>query len=414
VESTSASPPRQSPETLFNPFDPEFRVDPVTTYERLLREAPRLPLMLGSGYILSRHADCLAVLEHPTTSHDFRNAETFRAFQAADYMLTEEFERRRSFLFMDPPDHTRLRGLVSKAFTRRRLEALRPRIQELVDELIDRVLERGEMEVIEDFAYPLPVTVISEMLGVPPEDHAVFRDWSRELARSLDPEPVLAPEVVERRNRAAEAFRAYFTDLIARRRADPKEDLVSALIAAEEAGEKLTIDEILSTLILLLIAGHETTVNLIGNGVLALLRNRDQFELLKEDPALAKMMVEEVLRYDPPVLFTGRVAMEDLQLDGLTLEEGSQTLLLLGAANRDPEVFENPSSFDIRRKPNPHLAFGMGIHFCLGAPLARIEGEIAFAGIARRLPELKLATDALDYRENIVLRGLAALPVTFR
>jgi cytochrome P450 len=233
------------------------------------------------------------------------------------------------------------------------------------------------------------------------------------LARSLDPEPVLAPDVIERRDRAAESFRAYFTDLIDERRGDPKEDLVSALIAAEESGDKLTLDELLSTLILLLIAGHETTVNLIGNGVLALTRNPDQFEVLLEDPSLAKGMVEEVLRYDPPVLFTGRVAMEDIPLEGLTIEKGSQTLVLLGAANRDPDVFQNPGKFDIRRKPNPHLAFGMGIHFCIGAPLARIEGEIAFETIARRIPGLEIATDAPEYRQNIVLRGLAALPVTF-
>ncbi|MGH2812580.1 MAG: cytochrome P450 [Actinomycetota bacterium] len=407
------SPALQPSEMLFNPFDPEFRIDPVPTYRRLLDEAPRLPLALGTGCVLSKHADCMAVLEHPGTSHDFRNSETFRALQGGDYMFTEEFERRRSFLFMDPPDHTRLRGLVSKAFSRRRLEALRPRVNELVDELIDRVFDAGEMELIEDFAYPLPVTVISEMLGVPPADHAVFGDWSRELARSLDPEPMIAPEVVERRNRAADAFREYFTKLIEQRRRDPKEDLLSALIAAEEAGEKLTLDELLSTLILLLIAGHETTVNLLGNGVLALLRNRDQFEALKQNPSLSKGMVEETLRYDPPVLFTGRVVMEDVHLDGLTLEKGWQTLLLLGAANRDPEVFDDPNRFDIDRKPNPHLAFGMGIHFCLGAPLARLEGEIGFASIARRLPDLELATESPDYRENIVLRGLAALPVSF-
>lgn len=396
---------------LFNPLDRSFLIDPVPTYQRLHKEAEVLQTPLG-GWVLTRHADSLAILEHPAASHDPRNSDVFRMMESQN-PYGPEFERRRSFLFMDPPDHTRLRGLVSKAFTRRVIEGLRPRIQQIVDELIDAASESGSMEVVEDLAYPLPVTVISEMLGVPPEDGTVFREWSRELARGLDPEPTIPPDVVAKRIKAATAFRDYFSRLIEERRRNPKEDLLSALIAAEEQGDKLTKDELLSTLILLLIAGHETTVNLIGNGVLSLLRNPAEFDRLKDDPSLARPAVEETLRYDPPVLFTGRVAMEDIPLNGLTISKGGQVIVLIGAANRDESVFSDPHRFDIGRTPNPHLAFGLGIHFCLGAPLARVEGEIALATIARRLPAMKLQTDQPEYRENIVLRGLASLPVSF-
>lgn len=402
---------QQADQPLFNPLDRSFVLDPVATYKRLHEQAPILQTPMG-GWVLTRHADALSLLENPATSHDPRNSEVFRMMESQN-PYGPEFERRRSFLFMDPPDHTRLRGLVSKAFTRRVIEGLRPRIQQLVDDLIDAVRDSGSMEVIEDLAYPLPVIIISELLGVPSEDGAVFREWSRELARGLDPEPMIPPDVVQRRIKAATAFREYFTKLIDQRRREPKDDLLSALITAREEGDKLTDDELLSTLILLLIAGHETTVNLIGNGVLSLLRNPSEFERLQKDPSLARSAVEETLRFDPPVMFTGRIAMDEIPLNGITISKGAQVIVLIGAANRDETVFTDPHRFDIARAPNPHLAFGMGIHFCLGAPLARVEGEIALATIARRLPSMKLETDQLEYRENIVLRGLAALPVTF-
>ena len=324
-----------------------------------------------------------------------------------------EWERRRSFLFMDPPDHTRLRGLVSKAFTARTIERLRPRVRAVMNELIERVKDRGKLELVEDVAYPLPVTIISEMLGVPMEDHEVFKEWSKELARSLDPEPFIPQDVLRRREQAANDFRAYFDDLIDQRRSNPGDDLLSGLIVAEEKGDTLTKDELLSTCILLLIAGHETTVNLIANGVLALLRNPKEFEKLKEDRTLAKTAVEETLRYDPPVLFTARVAMTDIEAEDITVSKGEQVILLLGAANRDPDVFDDPHEFDIARSRNPHLAFGMGIHFCIGAPLARVEGQIAFDLLAERLPNMELETDQPEYKENIVLRGMKALPISF-
>jgi unspecific monooxygenase len=269
------------------------------------------------------------------------------------------------------------------------------------------------MEVIADFAYPLPVIIICEMLGVPPADHQRFQGWSRALARGLDPDFLQPVEALEQRYEVILAFHDYFRELIARRRVQPEDDLLTALVQAEELGDVLTEDELLATCTLLLVAGHETTVNLIGNGVLALLRHRGQLERLAAAPALVRSAVEEVLRFDPPVQFDGRVAMADVEIDGLTLEKGEQPMLILAAANRDPAQFEDPDRFDIARADNRHLSFGHGIHFCLGAPLARLEGQLALATLFRRLPGLELAVDVPEYKENLVLRGLAALPVTF-
>jgi cytochrome P450 len=320
----------------------------------------------------------------------------------------------RPFLFMDPPDHTRLRGLVQKAFTPKTVENLRPRIQEIVDDLMAQALGRGSMDVIEDLAYPLPVRVITEMLGVPHEDHDTFKGWSKELAGALDPDFTTPQAVADRRERAAAAFVEYFQSLIAERRRQPRDDLLTALITAEDEGNKLTEKELLSTLILLLVAGHETTVNLIANGVLAFTRHPDQLQRLRNDPALVRTAVEEVLRYDPPVQFTARVALESMDIDATTLEQGAQAILLIAAANRDPEQFDNPDTFDVGRQDNRHLSFGLGAHFCLGAPLARAESQVALEAMATRVTDLALAVDAPEYKDNIVLRGLAALPLTFR
>lgn len=400
----------------FNPFDPEFRRDPVPSYRRLREEDPTHYSPLGV-WVLTRYADCLAVLRHPHASSDARNSSSFQDFfenmNGEDAEALADMRRLRPFLFMDPPDHTRLRGLVAKAFTPRVVEGLRPRVQELVDELLDAVAERGDMELIEDLAYPLPVRVISEMLGVPAEDHETFKGWSRELARSLDPDFMVPADVLERRRQAVLAFHDYFRGLIAERRARPSGDLLSALIAAEDEGHRLTEDEVLSTCTLLLVAGHETTVNLIGNGMLALLRHPDELARLRNDPSLARSGVEELLRYDPPVTMTARIAMEDIEVGGITVEAGAQVILLLGAANRDPAQFHDPDRLDLARPDNHHVAFGHGIHFCLGAPLARVEGQIAFTEVARRIPDLELAADEPEYKENIVLRGLASLPLQF-
>jgi cytochrome P450 len=321
-------------------------------------------------------------------------------------------QRSRPFLSLDPPDHTRLRAIVNKAFTPRVVENLRPRVRQIVDDLLDAAEKRGAMDVIEDVAYPLPVNVICEMMGVPAEDNVTFRAWSAEVARSLDPEDVIPQDVREKRERVFDQFRNYFSNLIEQKRARPGDDLLTALIQAEDAGDRLTHDELLATCILLLIAGHETTVNLVGNGMLALLRHPDQFALLRSDPSLIKTAIEELLRFDPPVQFTSRIALEEMTLEGgAHLDKYQQAVILLAAANRDPAQFSDPDRLDITREDNRHLAFGLGIHFCLGAPLARVEGQIAIGEMVRRFPNMRLAVEQPPYKEQITLRGLAELPV---
>jgi cytochrome P450 len=391
----------------FNPFDPSFRIDPYAAYERLRSVDPIHRSPMGA-LVLSRYVDCVAVLKDRRWSSDFRNADRLGFDPDLDVLGDA-----RPFLFLDPPDHTRLRRLVSSAFTPRVVEGLRPRVQELVDDLLDDVAGNGTMEVINDFAYPLPVTVISEMLGVPPGDYETFKGWSQQLARSLDPAPVPSPDMFTRLKEALDSFDDYFRGLIKERRRTPREDLLSSLIEAEEKGDRLTEAELLATCRLLLVAGHETTVNLIGNGTLALLRHPDQLRKLKDDPSMAAGAVEEVLRYDPPVQLTGRIASEDMDVAGVAVPKGQSVVVLLGAANRDPDQFPNPERFDVTRNDDSHLAFGFGIHFCLGAPLARIEGQIALATLVRRFDALELRTEAPEYKENIVLRGLRYLPVAF-
>ena len=403
---------------VFNPFDPAFRVNPYPVYKRLLEEDPVHMTAFGVR-AFARYADQLAILkDHRRWTSDEQKSPLFEANrEAARQALgpdADTLDLERPFLFRDPPDHTRLRGLVNKAFTPRVVEELRPRIQAIVDELLDAVAERGEMEVIEDLAYPLPVTVICEMLGVPVEDQELFKGWSRILVRSLDPEVAVPPEEMRRRAQAIKAFNQYFRGLVAERRKKPSDDLLSALIAAEDEGSKLSENELLSTCSLILVAGHETTVNLVGNGVLQLLRHPDQLAKLRADPSLARSAVEEVLRFDPPVQFNARLAAEDVEIAGVKVQKGEFVILLIGAANRDPAVFNDPDTFDITRNDTNHMGFGHGIHFCLGAPLARVEGEIALRALTQRCRNLRLLQDPPPYKDMITLRGLAALPIAFR
>ncbi len=391
----------------YNPFVPEFRRDPYPFYRRL-READPVHWNPPGIWILTRHADAVAMLRHPRMSSDFRNADLYEAFREMQG-IDPATERQPSMLFRDPPDHTRLRGLVTKAFTSKRIDDMRPRMQSIVDALIDEALERGEMDVVSGLAYPLPVKVICEMLGVPEEDHSRFHRWSADLVATLD--PMVGPEAMARAIESGLAFDDYFADLIPRRRQEPRNDLLTALISAEEEGGRLSQDELLTQLVLLLVAGHETTVNLISSGLLALLQHPDQLERLRENPGLMRSAVEELLRFFPPVQLTGRIALEAMAIDGVRVGRGQQVVALVGAANRDPSAFPDPDRLDLSREPNRHIAFGGGIHHCLGSALARAEGQVAIGTLLRRTAEIDLLTDEPVWKETITLRGLAKLPV---
>jgi pimeloyl-[acyl-carrier protein] synthase len=388
----------------FDPRSPDFRRNPYPYYELLRSHAPIYHWETWNLTFLSSHADCSELLRDNRLGR-WRTYEA-PAEQAALARMTSNW-----MLLMNPPDHTRLRGLVHKAFTPRMVEQLRSTIQTITDQLLDAVQPQGEMELIADLAYPLPVTVIAEMLGIPAGDRDVFHRWSDALARSLDLTD--DPEIYNRASVAAAEFTDYLRGLADRRRGEPGNDLLSALVAVEEAGQHLSEDELYATCALLLVAGHETTINLIGNGALALLRNRDQLALLQQQPSLIKTAIEELLRFDSPVQMTSRVVLEDVTYKGLTFARGQEVAFLLGAANYDPAVYNEPQRLDITREKNPHLSFGGGIHYCIGAPLARLEGQIAIETLLRRLPDLQLATDTPVYRDNFVLRGLEALPLGF-
>jgi cytochrome P450 len=391
----------------FNPMDPAFVADPYPTYHRLRAEDPVHHSPLGF-WVLTRYDDVVAALRDPRLAK-----EAIAAFVAARFGAPIP-ALGLSMLDRDPPDHTRLRSLVSKAFTPRVVEGLRPRIQQIVDGLLAGVAEAGSMDLVEEFAYPLPVIVICEMLGVPVADQERFKAWSLDIARSLD--TIMLPpdsDVGRRGVSARHGLADYFRELIAERRTKPRADMLSALIAAEEAGDKLNENELLATCILLLVAGHETTVNLLSNGTLALLRNPDQLRRLRENPALIGTAVEELLRYDGPVQRTARIPSEDMTIAGRKIAAGEMVMPFLGAADRDPAQFPEPDRLDIGRRDNRHIAFGLGIHFCLGAPLARIEGQIAINALVQRFPKLALATETPEFRQSLTLRGLKSLPLSF-
>jgi cytochrome P450 len=397
----------------FNPYLPGVHEDPYPLYHRLRAEDPVHRSALGF-WVLTRHADVLAVLRDPHVSRDPRRSERVELLRSSadvDELLAAE-EAAPSMLFVDPPDHTRLRTLVNKAFTPAAVERLRPRVEAIVAGLLDRVAGAGEMDVVEDLAYPLPVTVICELFGVPEADRDRFRAWSRGLVHLLD--PLVTDDALEAALRARNALRGYLEELIADRRAHPTGDLLSALVEAEDQGHQLSPAELVSMCVLLLVAGHETTVNLIANGTLALLRHPGERARLQAEPSLAGSAVEELLRYDSPVQFTSRHALVDLDVGGQRIRAGESMVAVLGAANRDPAQFPDPDRLDLSRSPNRHLAFGGGIHFCLGAPLARMEARIAIPALLARLPDLRLGPRPPVLRDTVTLRGLASLPVSFQ
>jgi len=394
---------------LFNPLSPAFHADPYPYY-RQLRETEPVYLSPMGLWILTAYDECVTSLRDPRFGRD-----GFEAILAAQYGEESEAGRLpRSMLFRDPPDHTRLRALVNRAFTPRVIEGMRGQIQGVVSRLLDRVQAKGRMDVIADLAYPLPVTVICDMLGVPVDDHERIKDWSSDIIRSLDAIGIPSdPSIVERGRVGRRGIADYFRTLLPERRRHPRADLLSSLIAAEEQGDRLTEGELLATCVLLFIAGHETTVNLIGNGLLSLLRHPDQLERLRREPALIGSAVEELLRFDSPVQRTARITNAEVELRGRTIPKGAFVVTAIGAANRDPAHFPDPDRLDIARPDNRHIAFGFGIHFCLGAPLARVEGQLALGALLERMPRLRLADAELRWRESSTLRGLKALPVEF-
>lgn len=393
-------------------FTPEIVADPYSLYRQLRETSPALPLPDHNLLVVSSYALVQQVVRHKQLGH------------ADDPRMTEEqlAERRTNpataglghmMLFRNPPDHTRLRGLVVKAFDARRVEAMRERIVDIAEGLVEAFIEQGQGDLVRLFLHPLPVIVICDMLGIPEQDRPQFVDGQRVRGRVIDPTP-LTPEELQEANRGMLESQAYFEQLCDARRAHPRDDLITALVESETEHGKLTKQELTANIQLLFAAGHETTVNLMGNALLALYRNPDQLALLKSDLALMPRAVEEFLRYDSSVQLTARAALEDTELAGMPLRKGTQIITLLAAANRDPAVFERPEELDITREGIRPLSFGGGVHYCLGAQLARLEAAEALKVLFRRLPDLSL--DDIDnptWKRTITLRGVTALPATW-
>jgi len=391
-----------------NLASPDFKANPFPFYAHLRSEAPVYRTKLPDKrtvWLITRYDDVVEVLKDGRFSKD-------KAAARQKFWLPSMLKPlMRNMLDLDAPDHTRLRGLVHTVFTPRLIENLRERIQSLADESLDRLLARGKADLVRDYAVGIPTTIIAEVLGVPPKDRLKFRKWSNAgAAASASRFGVLKaiPELA--------FFIRYIRSLVKMRRAKPEDDLISALVRAEETGDHLSEDELLAMIVLLLIAGHETTVNLIGNGVLALLENPSQRDKLNNNPALIKSAVEELLRHNGPLeTATERFSREDIKVAGVTIPRGDLVLAVLASANRDERQFDGADKLDITREPNPHVAFGLGMHYCLGAALARLEAQVAIATLLRRCPNLGLAvpSNALRWKRGLVLRGLEGLPITF-
>ena len=384
-----------------------------TLYARLREESPIARASIGggvSGWLVTRYDDVLAVLKDERFANDRNNAPA-HSTPPMERLVRWSFGSLLSHLLArDNPDHARLRGLVQKAFTTDAVEALRPRIEALTAELLERAVARGDLDIVRDYALPLPITIIAEMFGVPPEERDKFHRWAKALVDVTGFGPVAmlrsAPSLI--------AYARYLRLLIRRRRDHPGADMISALVAAEEAGDKLSEGELLAMIYLLLVAGYETTVNLISSGVLALLENPEQMQQLRSQPALMETAVEEAARYYSPIEHgVPRMARCDLKLREVSVRRGEPVFVSFASANRDPRQFPEPDVFDIARSPNRHLGFGQGMHYCLGAPLARLESQIALRALLARFPELRLAgpRDQLRWRNSLILRGLESLPV---
>jgi hypothetical protein len=394
----------------FDPRAPAFVADPYPFYARLRERAPVRLVPATNSWWITRYADARQVLQDKRFGKGWMGAMPGgQASQSVEALGGAPLPP--SMLFQDPPDHTRLRALVNRAFTPRVVDALRPRIERIAGELLDRVIRQGHADLVADFAVPLPAIVIAELLGVPAADREQFKSWSTALALALD--VTQPPEVRTQANDASRELTSYFATLLQERRRQPQADLLSDLLAVEEQGDRLSRGELLAMGNLLLVAGHETTTNLIASGMLALLQHPDQLTLLRQRPELLPSAVEEVLRYESPVQRVGRIALEPVVVGDTEIAAGQVVAAVVAAANRDQAVFADPDRLDVTRRGNQHLAFGHGIHFCLGAPLARTEGQIAFATLLQRLPDLELATTTPEWSGNTTIRSLRRLPVRF-
>jgi pimeloyl-[acyl-carrier protein] synthase len=400
VDDAAPVPPGTAPPPL---VPPEEWPDPHPHYHRMRAATPIMPIPEWDEYVFTRWGDCERILRDPTMSSDPEK----RRLQIPFMDFGEGMDRPRTMLLMDAPDHTRLRKLVSKAFTPRTMERLRPHVAELAHRMLDDVDPSG-FDLISSLGFPLPVTVICELLGIPADDQHLFGPWSSDASRMLDAD--LDEATIQRGLLAFMQLVNYLNGIFEERRAAPRDDLLSALLAAEEEGDRLSEEELRSTVMLLFVAGHETTMNLIGNGTVAMLRQRDQWERLVADPSLAPGAVEEVLRFDGPVHITARTATVPSVIDGVAVEPGQGLVTLLAAANRDPERFPDPDRLDITRADNHHLTFSQGAHYCLGAALARLEGQEVFKQLTQRFPTLEL-TEEPEHREHFVLRGYRAVHV---
>ena len=389
----------------YNPLSSRTAQDPYPVYAPLRARDPVHRSRLLKAWLFTRHSDVDAILrDHQHFASDPRKG-TLSSRQHAMLPPADEF----TMLFLDPPDHTRLRSLVNKAFTLKAVDDLEPRIRGVLGSLLDDIEDPAGFDLMQAVARPLPVILIAEMLGVPSEDRERFRNWSAQRARLL--EPMISPREREAGEAASRAFDAYFRPIVEARRAEPRDDIVSALARAEDDGGRLTERETLNMLRLLLSAGNETSVNLIGNGVWALLRHPEQLQRLRNDPSLIPAAVEELLRFDSPVQADFRRVLADCEVNGFALRKRDNLVLLLGAANRDPDVFEDPDRLDVGRSQGSHLSFGRGIHHCLGAPLARLEGRIVLEMLLDRFPQIGLLQKRPRFRKGIVLRGLQSLTV---
>jgi len=415
--SSSVAPPSVPPRkedralSLYQLLDPDVLADPYPLYRQLRSEDPIHWDPFLHAWVVTRYADVVQVLHHFSANRTPTPEQLSELNLSALNPIAEVMVRQ--MLFLDPPDHTRLRALASAAFTPRRVEQLRSHIQDVMNTLLDEVVGKGSMDVIEDFASPAPAIVTAELLGVPARDHVQLKTWSQDFAEMLG-NFQHNPDRFSRVLRSVENLCSYFQNEMREQRTSPRDGLIRAMMEAEVDGASLTEEEIVANLIVTMVGGQETTTNLIGNGLLTLLRHPEEMERLRTDSSLIPSAVEELLRYESPSQHTARLAPADVELGNRQIRKRQAVIAVMGAGNRDPERFEDPDRLDLARKDNRHLAFGWAAHFCFGAALARLEGQIAFETLLRRLPNLKLDTKApLQWRHNLGLRGLTALPVTF-